>query len=98
MVHVMIRHKVADFGKWKQAFDAHLNKRMGAGETGCRLFHSIDDPRDVTLLLDWESVDSARRFMTSEDLRSAMKNAGVVGDARVHYLQDAVSVRRTSAD
>ena len=50
MVHVMIRHKVADFGKWKQAFDAFLNKRMGAGETGSRVFQSVDDPRDVTLL------------------------------------------------
>lgn len=98
MVHVLIRHKVADYPKWKQAFDSHLNKRMGAGETGCRLFHSVDDSRDVTLLLDWDSVDSARRFMTSSDLRSAMQNAGVVGEPEVHYLLDAVSVRRSSAD
>jgi quinol monooxygenase YgiN len=98
MVHVIIRHKVADFAKWKQAFDSHLNKRMGAGETGSRVFQSVDDPRDVTLLSDWESIDSARRFMTSTDLRSTMQNAGVQGEPEVHYLQDAVTVRRTSAD
>jgi heme-degrading monooxygenase HmoA len=98
MVHVLVHHKVADFLKWKQVFDSHLNKRMGAGETGCRLFHSIEDPREVTLLLDWESLEHARRFMTSSDLRTTMQSAGVVGEPEVHYLQDALTVRRTSAD
>ena len=51
MVHVIIRHKVADYGQWKQVFDSHLSGRMAAGETGSRVFHSVDDPRDVTVLL-----------------------------------------------
>ena len=32
MVHVIIRHKVADYSRWKEAFDAHLNARKAAGE------------------------------------------------------------------
>ena len=98
MVHVIVRHKVTDYTNWKQAFDSHLNRRMASGETGCRIFHSIDDPRDITLLLDWESVDSARRFMQSDDLRGAMKSAGVVGDADVQFVVDAMNIRRTAAD
>ncbi len=73
MVHVIVRHKVADFAKWKQAFDAYLNRRMAAGETGFRVFQSIDDPRDVTVFTDWESMEHARRFMQSDDLRKAMQ-------------------------
>ena len=34
MVHVLVRHKVADYNRWKQAFDSHLNTRKHAGETG----------------------------------------------------------------
>jgi hypothetical protein len=98
MVHVIIRHKVADYTKWKQGFDAHLNRRMASGEMSFRVFQSIDDPRDVTVMSDWENVDSARRFIGSEDLRNAMRNAGVVGDPDVQYVQDALNVRRTSAD
>ncbi len=98
MVHVIVRHKVADFNRWKQAFDAHLNRRMGAGETGFRIFHAVEDPRDVTLLLDWEGLDSARRFMNSDDLRQAMQQAGVVGTPEVNYVQDAATIRRTAAD
>jgi heme-degrading monooxygenase HmoA len=98
MVHVIVRHKVADYTKWKQAFDAYLNRRMASGETGFRVFQSIDDPRDVTVFTDWESADSARRFMSSEDLRGAMQNAGVVGNPEVQFVQDVLNVRRTSAD
>jgi quinol monooxygenase YgiN len=98
MMHVLVRHKVSDFNRWKEAFDSHLATRKRAGETGFRLFHSADDPREVVLLLDWRSAEEARKFMTSEELRSAMEKAGVVGSPEVHYLEDIHTVYRTSAD
>lgn len=98
MVHVLVRHKVADLNRWKESFDSHLNARMRAGELGFHLFQSVDDPRNVTLLLDWDSVEHARQFMGSEDLRSRMQQAGVIGAPDVQYLEDVRSVRRSSAD
>jgi hypothetical protein len=98
MIHVIVRHKVADYGRWKEGFDSHLNRRMAAGETGSRVFQDVGDPRHITILMDWDSVENARRFMTSDDLRTAMKNAGVIGEPEIAYVQDAVIVRRTSAD
>ena len=98
MVHVIIRHKVSDYGKWKESFDAYLNTRLAAGETGFRVFQSAEDPRDVVVLLDWDSFDNARRFMGSAELRSRMQNAGVLGEAEIQYVQDARAVRRTAAD
>ena len=98
MVHVLVRHKVADFNRWKESFDSYLNTRMRAGELGFRLFQSVDDPRDVTLLSDWDSVEQARRFMSSEELRSRMQQAGVVGTPDVHYVEDVRAIRRTAAD
>ena len=89
MMHVLVRHKVADYNRWKEAFDSHLNTRKHAGETGFRLFHSADDPREMVLLLDWESVEEARKFMTSDELRTAHAEAGVVGAPEVQYLEDA---------
>jgi quinol monooxygenase YgiN len=98
MMHVLVRHKVSDYNSWKDAFDAHLSTRKRAGETGFRVFHNADDPREVVLLLDWESMEGARKFMTSEDLRNAMAKAGVVGVPEVHYLEDVRTVHRSSAD
>jgi len=98
MMHVLVRHKVADYSHWKQAFDSHLAERKRAGETGFRLFHNADDPHDLFLLLDWDSADEARRFMTSAELRDAMHKAGVQGLPEVQYLEDARAVHRSSAD
>lgn len=98
MVHVLIRHKVSDYTRWKAAFDAHLTSRKHAGETGCRLFHNVDDPRDLVLLLDWASIDEARKFMNSDELRQRMQEAGVQGAPDIQYLEDARAVHRSAAD
>jgi heme-degrading monooxygenase HmoA len=98
MVHVIIRHKVADYSRWKEAFDAHLGKRKAAGEVGHRVLLSVDDPREVTLFLDWDSLERARRFAGSDDLKQAMQGAGIVGDPDFRFLEDAYTVRRSAAD
>ena len=98
MVHVLVRHKVADYNRWKEAFDSHLNTRKRAGETGFRLFHNVEDTQEIFLLLDWQSSEEARKFMASDELRDAMAKAGVVGAPEIQYLEDARSVHRTSAD
>lgn len=98
MVHVLVRHKVADYGRWKQAFDSHLTNRKRAGETGSHVFHSVEDPHDIVVLLDWQTIEEARKFMNSDDLRQRMKDAGVQGTPEVQYLEDARAVHRTAAD
>jgi hypothetical protein len=98
MIHVVIRHKVADYSRWKEAFDAHLGARKAGGEIGHRLLLSVDDPRDVTIVLDWDGLDRARQFAGSEDLKQTMQKAGVVGEPEIRFLEDAIAVRRSSAD
>lgn len=98
MVHVIVRHKVADYSRWKEAFDAHLSTRRAAGELGHRVLVSVEDPREVTVLLDWDGLERARRFVGSDDLKQTMQKAGVVGDADVRFVEDAYTVRRSAAD
>lgn len=98
MVHVLIRHKVTDYTHWKEAFDAHLTARKHAGETGCRLFQSVEDPREIIIFSDWDSLEQARKFMGSEELRQAMQQAGVVGKPEVQFVEGARTLRRSSAD
>ncbi len=94
MVHVLVRHKVADYNRWKEVFDSHLNTRKHAGETAFRIFHTVDDPREVVLFFDWESIEQARKFMNSDELRKAMQQAGVEGAPDVQYIEDVRVVHR----
>ena len=98
MVHVLVRHKVADYSRWKEAFDSHLTTRKRAGETGCHVFHGVDDAREVVVLLDWQTIEEARKFMNSDELHQRMKEAGVQGAPEVQYLEDARAVHRSAAD
>jgi hypothetical protein len=58
----------------------------------------VEDTRDVFLLLDWETTEEARKFMSSNELLEAMQKAGVVGTPEVQYLEDVRSLHRSSAD
>jgi hypothetical protein len=98
MVHVLVRHKVADFNRWKEAFDTHVIARKRAGEISFHVFHNLEDSHDIFLLLDWSSADEARKFMNSGELRDRMQQAGVQGAPEIQYLEDARAVHRSSAD
>ncbi len=98
MVHVLVRHKAADYDRWKASFDSYLNARKRAGEVGFRLFHSMEDAREIFVMMDWESAEEARHFLNSSELRERMKSAGVQGEPEIQYLEDVRIVHRTAAD
>ena len=50
MNYLLIRHKVADFAKWKPGYDAHGSARANAGLKEERLLRNTDDPNEVVLL------------------------------------------------
>jgi len=86
-MHVLVRHKVADFAKWKPVYDAHLSVRQKAGLKEEHLFRNADDPNEVLLLFSVEDVDKAKAFTTSGDLRQAMEKAGVSDKPDVYFLR-----------
>jgi len=87
MPYVLIRHTVADYPKWKRAFDGHGRARKSGGSKGGQLFRSATKPRDVFILLRWNDLRRAKKFAKSADLRKAMKAAGVRGKPDVFFLQ-----------
>ncbi|HXZ79435.1 MAG TPA: hypothetical protein VEG30_05850 [Terriglobales bacterium] len=99
MIYVLVRYLVKDYSTWKAAFDGSYNIRRNSGEKSFRVFRNPENPNDLTLFLEWDSLESAKRFMTSEWLQQARQQAGVLGQPEVHYLVDiATTVRRTAAD
>ena len=86
MTHILIRHKVADFSKWKPVYDAHLPERKKAGLSEKTLLRSIDNQNDVVLLFEAEDLKRAQAFTESSNLREAMQKAGVVGKPDIVFL------------
>ena len=87
MPYILIHHNVRDFAKWKLVFDEHGEARKAAGSKGGYLFQTADDSNEVIALLEWDDLDKARQFVSSDDLRQAMERAGVVSEPHIHFLE-----------
>ena len=86
MAHMLIRHKVQDFGKWKAAYDAHRQARAAAGLKDLHLWHNVDDPNEIILLFEASDVGKAKAFAASPDLKERMTAAGVIGPPDIFFL------------
>ncbi len=98
MVHVLIRHKVSDFSHWMAVFDSAHDRRKAGGELSARMFRTPDQPQELNLLCEWESLEQARNFFQADDLKQTMRQAGVVGQPHIEYMEEIHIVHRTSAD
>ena len=84
-MRMFVRHEVEDYGKWRKGYDEFGAKRGGLGVVGHAVCCAADDPNDVTVTHDFESLDAARAFMGSADLKAAMAAAGVKGQPSVWF-------------
>lgn len=86
--NLLVRHKVEDYGKWKTAFDQHAEVRSASGSQGYRLLRNADNPNEIVVLFNWDDEEKARRFASSDGLRTVMHDAGVIDRPDVFFLDD----------
>jgi heme-degrading monooxygenase HmoA len=89
MAHFLVHHKVEDYKSWKSVFDAHSSLRSEAGSLGGKIFRSTNDPNEVFTLLEWDSLANAQKFAQSDNIKEAMKKAGVVGMPAIYFVEEA---------
>ena len=87
MPYILIRHKVADFSKWKPAYEWHLPARQEAGLKELHLLRNADDPNEVILLFEAEDLQRAKDFAAAPDLRETMQRAGVADRPDIYFLE-----------
>ena len=88
MPYITIRHKVKDYDAWKPEFDAHGATRAAAGCKGGHLLRSADDPNEVVIFFEWDTMENARQFLGSPELREVMERAGVVDQPDIYFLEN----------
>jgi hypothetical protein len=88
MARVYIRHRVADYEAWRRVYDDFGPQQQAGGVRGEAVYQSVDDPHDVTVWHDFDDVETARDFVTSDELRDAMGAAGVQGEPQIWLTQE----------
>ena len=93
MASVFIKHRVADYARWKPVFDEHETARRAAGLTAHGLHRGTDDPNVVIIAFRAADLSKAKQFASSDDLKSAMARAGVQGPPEIWFADDVEEKR-----
>jgi quinol monooxygenase YgiN len=89
-VRMFVRHDVADYATWRKNYDAIDATRRNMGVTAQAVYQSTDNPNDVTAYHDFKSIEQAKAFAASAELKAAMQKAGVSGAPQIWFTTKAV--------
>jgi hypothetical protein len=89
MVRMFIHHRVEDYPRWKEGYDAFDEERRGMGLIDDGVFCGVDDANDVTVIHDFATLDEARACAESTRLREVMGEAGVLGTPEIWFTAPA---------
>jgi hypothetical protein len=83
---LVIRHKVANFAKWKVAFEGHDSARLANGLHKYILGRDVEDTNMVTISLIMDDTAKAKAFGASANLKEVMKKAGVISAPTIQMM------------
>jgi heme-degrading monooxygenase HmoA len=89
MVYLCVRHNVNDYAAWKKVFDDSEALRKGSGMKADTVYQAVDNPNDVTVVNEFESLEQAKSFVESPALREGMAKAGVAGSPTIWFVQQS---------
>lgn len=52
-----------DFDAWKTRFESQTDIRAEAGCRGIRRFRGVEDPQELMLIFDWDTIENAKAFV-----------------------------------
>jgi len=85
MITVFVRHTVPDVEAWQKAVDDFAPTFKAYDVVRTTYYRSVDNPNDITALHEFETIEAARAFEASDELRQARPKAGVVGQPMVWF-------------
>jgi len=80
---LIVLHKVADYDKWRAAYDEFDETRKSMGITGHAVNTLHGDPTTVVVYHQAKSLETLKEFLSSDALKDRMHAAGVVGPPTV---------------
>ncbi|MBY0491143.1 MAG: hypothetical protein K2R93_14980 [Gemmatimonadaceae bacterium] len=87
---VIIRHRCADFDRWKATFDADEPNRKAAGMLGHHINRGHDDPNDLSVYIAATDLAKAQAFAQSPELKTTMQAAGIISAPVVTWMTPVV--------
>ena len=91
MAYVLIQHNVAKYGVFEPIFKDDEERRRRGGSKSARLFRNIDNPNNLFALFEWDTVENARKFADSYELREAREWATDVSPPKAIVIEEILA-------
>ena len=89
MPYLLVHLEVEDYEKWKSVFLASKSHMKSHGCQGGQIFRTIDNPNQVTTIMQFDDLAKTREFMQSDDLKEAKERGGAAGSFSFYFLEEA---------
>lgn len=83
---LVVTHKVENFERWKPVFESTAELKRGYGWKQSWVFAIDGDRNNVLVMEEFGSMERARAFASSPDLKAAMGKAGVMGPPEIRFV------------
>ena len=85
MATLFVRHTVADYAAWRRIFDSFAPTQAAMGVTDKAVYQAADDANEITVMHDFATVEEAKAFAGSAELKAAMQDAGVTSAPTIWF-------------
>ena len=89
MIYALVSHPVQDFAAWKPFFYSDQARVNAAGMRLVKLFRSVDNPNNVSILFSAPSQEVFDAVLHDPVLPELMKQAGVLAPPTFQLFNEA---------
>ena len=83
---LIVTHKVENFGHWKAVFDSVAPSKRNYGWKQSNVLSIDGDKNNVMVMEEFGSIEKAKAFAASSELKTAMAKAGVASAPELHFV------------
>ncbi|MHA2334344.1 MAG: antibiotic biosynthesis monooxygenase family protein [Candidatus Hodarchaeales archaeon] len=87
MVFAVVQFEVTDFDEYKKIFDANVKMRRSAGSKGARLFTNPRNKNEITLLIEWKTLENFQAYRETDAFKKSIKEGDLVSSPKLFILE-----------
>ncbi len=84
-VRLFVQHKVTDYAAWRKVYDGFDATRRKLGVVHQEVWRVDGDPNNVVIIHDFATLEKAKAFTGSDELKTTMQKAGVAGEPVIWF-------------
>lgn len=85
--------KVENFEKFKSVFEGAVDLRKSYGSKGGHLYRNPKDQNQAIIVLEYNSLENAEKYLQSDDLKQKMKEGGAIGTPEDIPIEEVEKVK-----